>query len=413
MTIQEIESALGPRGRCFVKSGNNRDLVKRWLRMRGIPSATAERATLRELADAYNDSTDAKLASIEKTVADRLALKAEMEKRKAEGAYIPADDPDEAQRDADESDEIATAASPPTPASGLGSAIEQLIAGTLAGIKPGLDESSVKTLIDERIAEVGVLRHDVTVRTESGEIAAEIKGAHYRLPVLLKAMQARQANGRVPNIMLSGPTGSGKTHAVEQCAKALGLEFWSNGAISQDYQLVGFRDASGTYRTTPLREAFGRPAVYLFDEFDSSDNSPMLCIAAVLANSGFHFPDEFVSRHVESRIICAGNTWGSGATADFCGRNKIDAAIRSRFPVRIAWPYDEKLEIAMSGNPAWAARVQKARALAVSHGLKVIIDPRMTQAGAGLIAQGFTDDEAAEMTYLADLNPDQRKMLVA
>lgn len=381
MSRAEAEQALGDRGAVKV-TVENRRTVRKWLVACGVASSVAQGLTLSNLEAAYNDTSDSTLTGLR------------------------------ALAETDETDETDTAAiAVPAPAAGLGNAIEQLIAGTLAGIKPGLDESSVRTLIDERIAEIGVMRHDVTIRTDTGETIADIKGAHKTLPLLLQAMQSRQANGRHPNIMLSGPTGSGKTHAVEQCAAALGLEFYSNGAISQDYQLIGFRDAAGTYHETPLRKAFGRPAVYLFDEFDSSDNSPMLCIAAVMANSGFHFPDEFVPRHDDCIIIAAGNTWGNGATADFVGRNKIDAAIRSRFPVRIAWDYDEKLEIAMSGNPAWAARVQKARALARSHGLKVIIDPRMTQAGAGLIAAGMSEDQAAALTYLADLSSEQRTMV--
>jgi hypothetical protein len=385
-----------------VTNTESRRLVRLWLSSRGLPSDFVRALPYAELAAAYNDPDGDGFHGLQA----RHAARREADRREA--------DEIEAEALGDEIEAAPAQAAPapaPVAAGSLAQAIQSAIEEAAGGIKAGLDESSVRVLIDERIAEIGVLRHDVTVRTERGEIKAEIKGAHKTLPLLLKAMQSRQLNGRHPNIMLSGPTGSGKTHAVESCASALGLEFYSNGAISQDYQLVGFRDAAGNYHETPLRKAFGRPAVYLFDEFDSSDNSPMLCIAAVLANSGFHFPDEMVPRHDDSVIIAAGNTWGNGATADFVGRNKIDAAIRSRFPVRIAWDYDEKLEIAMSGNPTWASRIQKARALARKAGLKVIIDPRMTQAGAALIEAGFSDDEAAQLTYLADLTADQRAMV--
>jgi MoxR-like ATPase len=176
---------------------------------------------------------------------------------------------------------------------------------------------------------------------------------------------------------------------------------------------VGFKDANGTYHETPLRKAFGRPAIYLFDEIDSSDNSPLLCLAGALANGGFEFPDCFVERHPDSIIIAAGNTWGNGATAEFVGRNRLDGAIKSRFPVRISWGYDEALERDISGNVQWARRVQGARAKAIKAGIKVTIDPRMTQAGAAIIAAGMTPDEAAELTYLAELTPEQRNMVDA
>ena len=89
----------------------------------------------------------------------------------------------------------------------------------------------------------------------------------------------------------------------------------------------------------------------------------------------------------------------------------MDAAFLSRFPVKLAWGYDEQLEAAMCGNAAWAARVQRARAAAAKAGLKVLIDPRVSMAGAALIAAGFSENEAANLTYLAGLSPAQADML--
>jgi flagellar biosynthesis GTPase FlhF len=80
-------------------------------------------------------------------------------------------------------------------------------------------------------------------RADETEYKIEGK-VHPKFETLLKVAGSRQANGRHPNIMLVGPTGSGKTHAVEQLAKALGLEFYTNGAISMDHQLLGFKDAA-------------------------------------------------------------------------------------------------------------------------------------------------------------------------
>jgi hypothetical protein len=139
----------------------------------------------------------------------------------------------------------------------------------------------------------------------------------------------------------------------------------------------------------------------------------LLALAGALANGSTEFPDMLVERHPDSIIIAAGNTWGNGATAEFVGRNKLDGAIKSRFPVRISWGYDEELERQISGNVSWAKRVQNARANAAKAGVKVQIDPRMTQAGAAIIAAGMTEDEAAELTYLAELTPAQRQMVDA
>jgi hypothetical protein len=81
--------------------------------------------------------------------------------------------------------------------------------------------------------------------------------------------------------------------------------------------------------------------------------------------------------------------------------------------VRLDWQYDTALEIAISGNPGFAARVIAARAKAKAAGLKVLIDPRASQAGAALIGAGMTSDEAAALTYLANITPDQRRIVEA
>jgi hypothetical protein len=44
-------------------------------------------------------------------------------------------------------------------------------------------------------------------------------------------------------------------------------------------------------------------------------------------------------------------------------------------------------------------------------GLKVLIDTRAAQAGQALISAGYSMDEAAKMTYLANLKPEQRKQI--
>jgi len=67
--------------------------------------------------------------------------------------------------------------------------------------------------------------------------------------------------------------------------------------------------------------------------------------------------------------------------------------------------------VAISGNASFARRVIAARERARAAGLKVLIDPRASQAGAALIANGLTEAEAAEATYLANLTTDQRHIV--
>jgi cobaltochelatase CobS len=272
---------------------------------------------------------------------------------------------------------------------------------------------SLSSSVDEAIKLLEAKREVViTVRQADGNDHTLPEGhKHPMFETLLRAASSRQADGYHPNCWIAGPAGSGKTTGGRMLAKALNLPFFFNGAVSMEHKLIGFRDASGTYHSTPFREGYTIPAVYQFDDVDSSENSALLALNAALANGECDFADRLMPRHPDSIILATANTWGLGATADYVGRVKIDAAFLSRFPVKISWPYDEPFELAIGGNPAWTRRVQRARHAARAAGLKVIIDPRHSIAGAALIQSGFTPDQAAELTYLANIPADKRSLL--
>jgi len=276
-----------------------------------------------------------------------------------------------------------------------------------------MDMESVGKIVDARItaalAAVPAVRYEV--KGFDGEIRNLDGHKHPKFAVLLKAATARMASGYAPNIWIAGPAGSGKTHAGHMIANALGASFHLNGAISMPHELLGFIDAGGTYHGTPFRDAYENGGVYMFDEVDGSDNAALLALNAALANGHCAFPDKAVTRHKDCIIMASANTWGLGATADYVGRTKIDAAFMSRFPVRIGWQYDTALEVAISGNESFARRVIAARERARAAGLKVLIDPRASQAGAALIANGMNEAEAADFTYLANLTMEQRKIV--
>jgi cobaltochelatase CobS len=287
------------------------------------------------------------------------------------------------------------------------------IANTIAALKAkraaALTEQRVIELIGQHAAAGTVLtlkRQDQTEWKSEGTV-------HPQFPTLLKVLSARQASGAPVNVWIAGPAGSGKTHAAEQAASALSIAFYFNGALSMPHELLGFVDAAGKYHSTPFRQAYEHGGLYLFDEVDASETVVLLALNAALANGVCAFPDSAtpIRRHADFRCVAAGNTYGQGATADYIGRAKIDAAFLSRFPVKLTWNYDVALEQNISGNADFAKRVQAARARAQAAGVKIIIDPRHSMAGAALIAAGFKSDEAAELTYLSALTADQRKIV--
>lgn len=302
------------------------------------------------------------------------------------------------------------AAAPAAPAGDVGAALAVLASafGGAGNVQPALDALAARVAALESAAP-----RLLVIDTEGRALGDELpETRHPMLETLIRLLGARDAAGRRLNVWISGPTGSGKTHGAKQAAAALGLAWGFHGAMSMAHELVGFVDAGGKYHETVFVDRFRNGGLCLLDELDSWSAEATLCLNAALANGEVSLPTgEIVRRNPDFACVGAGNTWGAGATAEFVGRNRLDAAFLSRFAAKLAWGYDEKLESAMCGNPDWAARVQRARKKAAAQGLKVIIDPRVSMAGAAIIAAGFSADEAARMTYLAGLTDAQVAML--
>jgi len=244
----------------------------------------------------------------------------------------------------------------------------------------------------------------VSLILPSGEVRA-IKGlAHEQFPLLLKMAAARV------NLLITGPTGSGKTHAAETVAKALDLPFYYNGAIDTEYKLKGFIDAGGKLISPAFRKAWQTGGVYCFDEVDASLPPAVLSFNGALSNHLCDFPDGMVQRHPDCIILATANTWLGGATFDYVGRMKQDAAFSDRFAT-LYWGIDEKLERALCGNQDWVKFVQAVRANIVRHGLKVIVSPRATFNGEKLLAAGIEREEVVKSCVKKGMTDDQWKQI--
>lgn len=234
---------------------------------------------------------------------------------------------------------------------------------------------------------------------------------HVQFEHLLRAASIRLADGFAPGIFIAGERSSGKSHGARMLAKALDLPFHFNGAISFPHEMLGFIDAGGAYHGTPFRQAYEFGGVYCFDECDRSDPVALLSVNPHLANGIATFPDKQVVRHPDCIIVCTANTWGHGANAEYSGASKLDGAFLSRFPVQIEWNIDPALEENLVGHGPWLDHVRAKRATMREKGMKACIDVRTAQAGQALLAAGYSVTDAAKMTYLAALKPDQREML--
>jgi MoxR-like ATPase len=254
-----------------------------------------------------------------------------------------------------------------------------------------------------------VLRIDVAGRTRELPAAAR----HPAFDMLLAMVVAGREPGGLP-VMIVGPAGSGKTTACQHVAAALGLPFFTNGALTGAHELTGYKDAAGTYHTTAFRQAFEHGGVYLMDELDRSDPGAVLTLNSALANGFMAFPDQPapVRAHKDFVPLVAANTFGRGADRLYVGANQLDAATLDRF-VSLSWDYDEALERAIAGDDAWAAYVQAARAAAANLKVRHVISPRASMAGANLRRAGIAFDAVAEACIWKGLDMDQRTRITA
>lgn len=235
---------------------------------------------------------------------------------------------------------------------------------------------------------------------------------HEQFPNLLKACNARTADGHRLNIWLWGPASSGKTTAAEKVAQALGLDFSFNGAIETKYDLIGFVDAGGRYHETQFYKRFKNGGVHLFDEIDGSNPAAVKSFNAATANGIFCFPNgEIVRRHKDCVLIAGANTAGNGATTDYNAAFKQDESVKSRYAY-LHWPLDEKLERALAVNPDWCAHVQKLRLKASERRIKGnTITTRATFYGAALLAAGIDQKTVEAMVIRKDMSDDTWKEL--
>lgn len=278
------------------------------------------------------------------------------------------------------------------------------LAAALAGLQTTapLDEDAVRAILHNEFAEqqdsLGQTIADIQRQiTEAAagiprRLVIEIGDHMGELPALRHPMTESLlliVSQDIPAFIV-GPAGSGKTTGAHQIAEALGLPFYMIGAMCGSHEILGFIDAHGRYQTTPWRQAYEHGGVMLLDEIDASDPAALLTANAGIANGHMAFPDqaEPVKRHADFRLIAAANTFGTGASREYVGRNQLDAATLNRFAF-LTWAYDETLERAIAGNDDWTSFVQSVRKSVEVNKIRHVVSPRQSIMGAKLLAAGM------------------------
>lgn len=233
---------------------------------------------------------------------------------------------------------------------------------------------------------------------------------HYQFNKVLLNLQMR-----VPTYLV-GPAGTGKSTIAENASQALGLDFYSKSCSSQatESSLLGYMSATGQYVGTGFRQAFEFGGVYLLDEVDNGNANVLTVLNSALANTFMAFPDGMVKRHENFVLVATANTYGHGATAEYVGRNPLDAAFLDRF-ASVTIGYDNAIEEAMLNavgldptvSAKWLNVVRVARKNVQDYGLRVVVSPRATINGAKLLkGDAYTMQELVETVLLKGAKPD-------
>ncbi|HYD01842.1 MAG TPA: AAA family ATPase [Phycisphaerales bacterium] len=224
------------------------------------------------------------------------------------------------------------------------------------------------------------------------------------------------------NLWLTGPAGSGKTTLAQTLAEALAqpFGFQSFAADSSAGSLIGSADAHGVYRETAFIEAYESGGVYLLDEIDAAPAEILVAVNAALANGHLALPRHndparrMITRHPQTVIIAAANTYGTGPTAQYVGRSQIDAATLDRFVGAIfTIGYDEALERRLCTDADVLEVIHNARRAIDAAGLRRILSTRAVIAAARMNAAGLEIPAILDRLTVGWTSEEKRKAGVA
>lgn len=405
MTPQQAETELGPRG-AFTITRDNRATVRKWLVANGFPALFTAALSMRELELAYNRLDGSGIKALE---------------RKLEAAQEDTDDTPEAPTPAPAALAPTPANAPTPPAAGADAAtlLRDLL---LQGYTPGLDENRVRAIVQDSIT--GLESRVIEVR-HADKKPIKIEGlVHPQFERALNYLATKGPNGYKTNVLLVGPAGCGKTHLIEQLAKALDCDHTivSGTAGATEGDLIGrlLPSDGGRFDYTPSQfvSLYERgQALLAFDEIDGFDPNMLMLANMPLANGHMYVhlrrDNPAVARGENVYFAATANTFGTGGDPMYAGRNTLDAATLDRF-VMITVDYDKRLEesIAAAGglSAAEMAGIWELRDRCREARLRRVISTRAFQKASIMKAcgdswreirdrllEGWTKDEKAKV----------------
>ena len=339
--------------------------------------------------------------------------------------------------------EPAPAATPTAPATPIvAGSIEALIADRIA---PDLLAKTQQFLDDNQLAqweklkeafkaELADTKHTITTKITKVVISSPgtpdvvCEQEHEIFPEVAKLVSLD-----IP-VFLQGEAGCGKSQLARNIARSFGLPFRGVLALcdsSMASDIVGYVSGSEKFRRTPFMHAWEEGGVVLFDEVDACNPNVLTTVNDAIDSRSMYHPhrEVVVKAHKDFRIIAAANTFGTGATARYAGRNQLDGASLNRFS-RIAMGYDENLERSIAQQKidasessdtlkqaalAWCLRVQAYRKAVTQQDLDIIVGSRAIYTGIKIILSdaGFKVTQLEQMLIFAGVDSDTFKTVKA
>lgn len=185
------------------------------------------------------------------------------------------------------------------------------------------------------------------------------KNKHYRTDEVVRRLKC------LHKAFLVGPAGTGKsTLAMCACKELFGIDggmedvakskYFAQISFSPDTvsaDMLGFTDVNGVFHETDIIRVFREGGLILFDEMDDADASLLVKLNTMLANRVIPTPSGMVVQNKDTYIVGTANTYGTGGTSMYVGRNRLDAATLDRWKMAtIHVDYDVELEDRIIGD---------------------------------------------------------------
>ena len=224
-----------------------------------------------------------------------------------------------------------------------------------------------------------------------------------------KTFDKARANGI--NVLIYGPTGPGKTTAVEAWSAARGLRMAtvSGNASMESRQLFGgfIPDGNGGYGWIdgPVTDVVRNGGVLLLDEFNFI--SPKIYTTLYPLTDGrrtitlLDHMGETIVAHPDLTIFATMNP-------DYIGTTPLNFAMRNRFDIQLAWDYDDAVESKLIKSKSLLLIAKQLRTEAAKGQYETPISTNMLMEIAEFIADADLGYEFAIENFIAHFSADEQ-----